>query len=391
MNAPPPAAGRLTPAAVLPRYGTASLADLMPSVLAALGVPGPDPLGLAARLHGVRRVAVLLVDGLGWHQLPAAAPHAPTLARLAADPAARELTAAFPSTTPTSLVTVGTGVPPGTHGVVGFFLNVPGSDQVLNHIEWADEPDPRQWQPVEPVFARAAAAGVTTAVVSRPEFYGSGLTVAAYRGAGYRGAAGVDAVAAEILAALNGPAPALVYGYHGTVDTVGHLFGVDSPEWRLAVADVDRLVRTLAEGLPRDAALLVTADHGQLNIPLEGRLDVDTDPRLRQGVAVVAGEPRVRYLHVLPGAQEDVMAAWRSVLGVAAWVGTREEAVAEGWFGPVAPEHLARIGDVVVVCQDHQVVLASASEPSKIGDLVAFHGSYTPVEMAVPLLVVRGG
>jgi hypothetical protein len=375
---------------VRPRYGTGSLADVMPSALAAVGVPGPDPLGLATSLSAPRRVALLLVDGLGWHQLPVAAPFAPTLAQLAADRAARELTAGFPSTTPTSLVTLGTGVTPGQHGVVGFFLNVPGTDRVLNHIRWDADPDPRQWQPVEPVFARAEAAGVPATVVSQPEFEGSGLTVAAYRGSRYRGATGVDAVAAEMLGALRATPRALVYGYVNEVDRTGHQHGIDSPQWRDAVAGVDRLVRMLAEGLPADAALLVTADHGQLNVPADRRFDVGTDERLRAGVAVVAGEPRVRYLHTAPGAADDVVAAWRAVLGPAAWVGGRQEAIAAGWFGPVPAEHARRIGDVVAICRDDHVVLATGLEPTPIGSMVAFHGSYTAAEMVIPLLVVPG-
>jgi type I phosphodiesterase/nucleotide pyrophosphatase len=373
-----------------PRYGTASLADVMPSALAAVGVPGADPLGLAAALSAPRRVAVLLVDGLGWHQLPVAAPYAPTLTQLAADRSARELTAGFPSTTPTSLVTLGTGVTPGHHGIVGFFLNVPGTDRVLNHIRWDADPDPRQWQPVEPVFARAEAAGVPATVVSQPEFEGSGLTVAAYRGSRFRGAAGADAVAAEMLGALRATPRSLVYGYVNEVDRTGHQYGIDSPPWRAAVAGVDRLVRMLAEGLPSDAALLVTADHGQLNVPADRRFDVGTDERLRAGIAVVAGEPRVRYLHVVPGAADDVLAAWRAVLGDAAWVGSREEAVAAGWFGPVTPEHARRIGDVVAMCHDDHVVLATGLEATPISKMIAFHGSYTATEMAIPLLVVRG-
>jgi hypothetical protein len=375
---------------VQPRYGVASLADVLPSALAAVGGPGPDPLGLAAALSAPRRVAVLLVDGLGWHQLPVAAPVAPTLAQLTADPAARELTAGFPSTTPTSLVTFGTGAAPGHHGVVGFFLNVPGTDRVLNHIRWDTDPDPRDWQPVEPLFARAERAGIAATVVNQPEFEGSGLTVAAYRGSRYRGAAGVDAIAAGMLGALRDSPRALVYGYVNSVDRAGHDHGVDSPPWRAAVADVDRLVRMLAEGLPADAALLVTADHGQLNVPADRRFDITADPRLRAGVAVVAGEPRVRYLHTEPGATADVVAAWRAVLGPAAWVGTRAEAVAAGWFGQVRGEHLPRIGDVVAICRDDHVVLATGMEPSPIRNMVAFHGSHTAAEMAIPLLVVPG-
>ncbi|GIJ68649.1 alkaline phosphatase family protein [Virgisporangium ochraceum] len=376
---------------VRPAYGTGSLAEILPSALAAVGGPllpdQPDPLGLRAALAEPRRVAVLLVDGLGWHQLPVAFPFAPTLKSLDGRP----LTAGFPSTTPTSLVTLGTGVPPGAHGVVGFFLNIPGTDRVLSHIRWDADPDPVEWQPVDPVFVRAASAGVEATVVSRPEFEGSGLSVAAYRGAAFRGATGPDEVASAVLSALYSAPRSLVYAYHGDVDRTGHDYGIDSPQWREAVAGVDRMVRMIAEGLPSDAALLVTADHGQLNIPADRRIDMANDPRLRAGVAVVAGEPRVRYLHTVRGAAPDVLAAWRTVLGPAAWVGSREEAVGAGWYGRVSFDALARIGDVVAICRDDHVVLATGLEPAPIARMVAFHGSYTAAEMEIPLLVVRGG
>ncbi|MTK03670.1 alkaline phosphatase family protein [Micromonospora sp. CP22] len=380
----------LTP--VAPGYGGASLADVLPSALAVLGVPGaPDPLGLTAELSGVRRIAVLLVDGLGWYQIPTAAPHAPTLAGLAAT-SSRPLTSGFPSTTPTSLVTLGTGVAPGEHGVVGFTVRVPGTERVLNHIEWNDgDPDPLRWQPVPTQLERARAAGVAVTVVSRPEFGGTGLTLAANRGGDYRGAAGVDEVAATTLAALRaGTGPTLVSAYHPDIDRHGHFSGVDSLPWRLAVTELDGLLARLVDGLPSDAALLVTADHGQLNIPDGDRFDLDTDPRLTAGVRVVAGEPRLRYLHVAPGATADVVAAWSAVLGSAARVLTREEAVATGRFGPVTAAHLDRIGDVVVACNDTYAVMASRSEPPILSRLVAFHGADTAAEMTIPLLVVRG-
>jgi hypothetical protein len=377
---------------VIPRYGAASLPDVLPSALAALGVPNcPDPLDLRTRLAGIRRIAVVLVDGLGLHLLPLAAPVAPTIADVLAGRLGTlmELTSAFPSTTPVSLVSLGTGATPGGHGQVGFFLNVPGTDRVLDPLSWRDDPDPARWQPVPTQFDRAAAAGVHTSVASRPEYAGSGLTVSAYRGARYRGAANLDELAAQVLAGL-ADAPALSYGYHPTLDSMGHLHGVDSAQWRAAAADIDALLARLVEGLPRDGALLVTADHGQLDVPADQRFDLDADPRLSAGVTVVAGEPRVRYLHTRPGAASDVIDAWCAVLGDAAWVASREEAVATGWYGPVPPEHLARIGDVVVVCRDRYAVLATGREPDLIAKLIAFHGSTTPAEMAVPLIVVRG-
>ncbi|MDG4805326.1 alkaline phosphatase family protein [Micromonospora sp. WMMD1120] len=374
-----------------PEHGDGRLADVLPSALAVLGVPGsPDPLGLVPALVGVRRIAVLLVDGLGWYQVPTAAPYAPTLAGLAAT-VGRPLVAGFPSTTPTSLVSLGTGVAPGAHGVVGFTVRVPGTDRVLTHTDWAADPSPLTWQPVPTQLERARAAGVTTTVVSRPEFGGSGLTLAANRGGDFRGAAGGQAVADAMLAALaTGSGPTLVSGYHADLDRYGHVHGVDSEPWRIAATEVDGLLARLVDGLPSDAALLVTADHGQLDIPAAHRFDLDTDSRLRAGVRLVAGEARVRYLHVEPGAVDDVMAAWSEVLGEAARVRTRDAVVATGWFGPVAEEHLARIGDVVVICNDTYAVMASRTERPMASKLVAYHGSDTATELTVPLLVVRG-
>jgi hypothetical protein len=370
-----------------PAYGAGSLADLLPGVSALLGVPrARDVLGLRERLDGVRRVAVLLVDGLGAYQIPVLRPYAPIVSDLAGP----TLTSGFPSTTPVSLVTLGTGVPPGAHGVLGFTVRRPDG-RILNHIHWSDDPDPREWQPVPTRFETAEAAGVAVTTVTRPEFEGSGLTVSAQRGGVFAGAADPVALADEMLRALAAAdGPALVYGYHPDLDQRGHESGVDSPAWQDAAGGVGRLIDRLVTGLPADSALLVTADHGQINIPYEGRFDLGTDPALQAGVVAVAGEPRVRYLYPAAGALDDVLAAYRSVLGASAWVLTRDEAIDGGWFGPVPDGHRDRIGEVVVICLDRAVVLATGWEPPTIASLVAFHGSVTAAEMTVPLLIARG-
>jgi hypothetical protein len=374
---------------IRPAYGTGSLADLLPSVSALLGVPGArDVLGLERHLGGVERVGVLLVDGLGAYQIPVLKEHAPVLAGLAAGVGghAGTLTSGFPSTTPVSLVTLGTGALPGAHGVLGFTVRKPDGG-ILNHIHWGDDPDPGQWQPLPTRLETAAAAGVAVTQVTRPEFEGTGLTVSAYRGAAFSGASDFSAVADGMLRALAGTGPALVYGYHPELDRQGHEAGVDSAPWQAAAAELDKLLDRLLSGLPANAALLVTADHGQINIPYERRFDIAGQEDLRAGVVAVAGEPRVRYLHVADGALDDVLAAYRSRLGPAAWVLTRDEAIDGGWFGPVPPAHRGRIGDVVVICLDRAILLNSGREPPAVGRLIAYHGSVTAAEMTVPLLI----
>ncbi|MBU2665662.1 alkaline phosphatase family protein [Actinoplanes bogorensis] len=373
---------------VRPGYGSHSLADVLPSVSALLGVPGAvDVLGLRERLDGVDRIAVLLVDGLGAHQIKTISPYAPLVAELTP---VRTLTSGFPSTTPVSLVTLGTGAPPGAHGILGFSVRRPDG-RVLNHIHWvADDPDPRDWQPLPTRFETAVAAGVAVTEVSRPEFEGSGLTEAGFRGVRYIGAPEGLETADLMLAALSSSGgPALVFGYHGELDKRGHEDGVDSSSWRAAAAGVDAVLDRLVHGLPPRSALLVIADHGQLNVPVDARFDMADIPDLSKGIIGVAGEPRVRYLYTAPGARDDVASAWRAVLGDQAWVLTRDEAIDGGWFGPVSDGHRDRIGDLAVFCLGRAVALAGGWEPPAVGRLIAYHGSVTAAEMEIPLLMAR--
>jgi hypothetical protein len=389
----------LPPDLAVPRYGTATLADVLPGVAAALGVPvrrgglPADPLGLTDALGGARRVAVLLIDGLGADLVRGHADLAPTLAAMTSP--VGELSAPCPSTTPVSLATLGTGLPPGSHGILGFVTLVPGEDgatgedRTLNHVQWADDPDPEVWQTRRTVFQQAEAAGVPTTAVGPYAYAGSGLTRAVYRGAAYTGAVSHGDLCALVHRALAATPRALVHGYIPELDLTGHVRGIDSPSWRAQLALVDRVVEELLAGLPDDAALLVTADHGMLDVPDGTRVDLDEDPELADGVRLLAGEPRARYVHTEAGAEEDVLQCWREVLGERAWVGSREDAVASGVFGAVDDAVAARIGDVVALARGTWALTAPLREPGP-SRLAAYHGSLTATELTIPLLAARG-
>jgi Type I phosphodiesterase / nucleotide pyrophosphatase len=367
-----------------------SICDVLPAAAALLRVPGAvDRLALAESVGQVDRVAVVLVDGMGWHLLPELAGSAPLLGSVLAGGTGRlsQLTCTFPSTTPSSLVSLGTGAQPGEHGILGFTVNIPGTDRVLHHIQWRDDPPYAAWQPLPTWFERLQQCGVGARAVLPASFMGSGLTDAAYRGADFRLTHTTDDYAQELAGELQA-APGLVYGYTADLDTAAHVFGIGSPQWHEAAVRVDALLTRLVDALPPNAVLLVTADHGGLNVPPDARVDLDTDPRLGEGVRVVAGEPRVRYLHTEPGAAADVQATWSRVLDGRAQVYSRAQAVATGMFGPVNPRHLPRIGDVVVICTGDAAVLATGHEPPETANLIGFHGAATPAEMAIPLIAV---
>ena len=128
---------------------------------------------------------------------------------------------------------------------------------------------------------------------------------------------------------------------------------------------MDKLAEQIAAALPMGAVLYVTADHGMVNVGADDRIDVDAIPPLREGVALLGGEPRARHVYAEPGAAADVLAAWREVLGDRAWVASRDEAIKEGWFGPVDEAMRDRIGDVVAATAGTWALVAATSEPAE--------------------------
>lgn len=370
------------------RYGEAALADVMPSVLASLGVAGePNPLGLAES----SRTVVLLVDGMGWELLHRHPDVAPFLTSLSGRP----LTAGFPSTTATSLSSLGTGLPPGMHGLTGYTSYVEELGEPIGWLGWqpaAGGEDlrerlvPEQVQPERTAFQRATDAGVDVTLSAPMQFVGSGLTRAVLRGGSHPGTLTPGDVLAQTAAGSRAGSRSLVYCYLAELDLIGHVRGSESDAWLDQLRVVDDFARALAERLPADATLLVTADHGMVNVAEEEQVDFDATPSLSDGVHALAGEPRMRHVHVESGALDSVLAAWRSELGARMWIGRRDEAIAAGLFGPVVTDTArSRIGDVLAIAQGSVGVVRRKVEPM-LSSLTGQHGALTDDELLVPLL-----
>ena len=372
--------GEQADAPVLPGYGRSTLADFSESLLASLAVPGAaNVLGLPQ----VNRACLLLVDGLGWDQLRAHRSAAPFLSGLAETGC--WLTAGFPSTTVTSLGSLGTARPPGQHGLLGYQVRVPATGQLLNALRWDKSVDPVQWQPHTTIFERAAAAGIGAFRIASGAFKQSGLSVAAMRGADYRSAETLGASVAHTARALAEQPRALAMVYTGDLDATGHVLGCTSAAWRYQLRHVDLFAEQLAGAIPAGTALYVTADHGMVDVPAELRVDADAVPELRHGVALLGGEPRARHIYARHGAAADVLAAWRDTLGDSAWIASRDEAIEAGWFGPVDARVSDRIGDVIAAARGPAAIVATATEPRESA-LVGMHGSLTAGDQRVPLL-----
>ncbi len=373
-----------------PDPDTPHLADVVPSVLSAMGAPGFEsriPLG-----DDVSGACVLLIDGLGAELLDTFAADAPVLAELRG----ATLQVGFPSTTVAGLAAVGTGCRSGEHGFVGLSFRLPGVG-LINPLRWRPHPwgkdlrdavPPEQVQPLATTFERASAAGLAVSVVSGAEFTNSGLTRAVLRGGTYVGVHALGDLAARVQDVIVGGG--FCYGYHSELDLVGHVYGPGSAAWRMQLRQVDRLVESVVEGLPPGGLLAVVADHGMVSVGGDEAFDVDENPSLLSGVAAVGGEPRARHIYVEAGAVDDVLATWRETLGDRAWVVSRDAAIEAGWFGArISDDARHRIGDIIAAARGSAGLLRRSVEPLE-SSLVGHHGSMTSAEQRVPLLLARG-
>lgn len=370
--------------------GGPGLADVLPAVARSLGVPAEPPGGTTGRpaprlaLPPAPRAVVVLVDGLGARLLERRRGHAPFLRSLTAQTLA--VPCGFPTTTATSMATFGTGRHSGEHGLLGYEVLDPERDLVFNELSWEDGPVPERWQRHRTVFEEVVAAGVPVTRIGPGFFDGSGLTRAALRGGTFTAATGLQERIDATVAAIRSAPRGLVYLYWGEVDKVGHVHGCESWQWGEELEAVDRALLQLRERLPSDCSLTVTADHGMVDVPPSGRLDLALTPGLADGIRHVSGEPRALQLHCAEGARADVVATWREVLGHRAEVVTREDAIAGGLFGPVDPVLVARIGDVIALSAPGHCVVDSRRHRPELIRLLGLHGAVTDDETLVPVV-----
>ncbi|MCC9145102.1 MULTISPECIES: nucleotide pyrophosphatase/phosphodiesterase family protein [unclassified Arthrobacter] len=371
-----------------PAYGNRSVADVLSSAAAVLGVPGYEN---RLSLPAARRVCVVMVDGLGLSLLRKRAGHAPFLKGFL--PTARTLSASFPTTTVASLASLGTGLAPGRHGLVGYDVLDPEQDKVVNMLgSWDAGVDPLKWQPY-PTILEKAAEHLPVATVSLPRFAESPLTRAALRGGTFIPATGVHARVSAAVDALAGADSMLMYLYWNELDKAGHRYGAASTEWGNELEELDSALKRLVARVPAGTLVLLTADHGMVDVPVTQRFDFSTQPALIDGVRHTAGEPRMVHLYLQPdagsGALDRLKAAWQAAYGTRAWVFTRDEAVQAGYFGPgVDAAVLPRIGDLMIAAREPIALFDTRRVAATALDVTGQHGSLTRAECEVPLLVL---
>ncbi|MBM7504727.1 alkaline phosphatase family protein [Agromyces aurantiacus] len=370
----------------VPADGAPRLTGVLGSALGSLH-GRPNPLDLPRAESAV----VVLVDGLGAANLRGRAGHARFLAaRMSKRDVIRTV---FPSTTAAAIASFATGLMPGVHGLMGFRVPDRANDRVVNQLSgWDDRMVPEQWQRHPTVFDRAVETGVRAVAIGGTRYATSGFTRAVLRGAEYRSGAKVPDRFAEALRVI-GEGPALVYVYVSELDQIAHAHGWESDRWIAALEALDAEVAAFERRMPRGTGLLVTADHGVVDVPAHRHVFIDATPALVEGVRHVAGEPRCLGLVLEPDLSDAGRAAllerWRAAEGERAWVLSADEAIAAGLYGELDPVNRDRVADILVAARAGIAYYDRREADRRGEEMIGQHGSLTDDETRIPL--VRAG
>jgi hypothetical protein len=336
------------------------------------------PAWMPEPVTGSDAVVLLVLDGLGWDQLQERRQHAPTLMSMTG----RAITTVAPTTTATALSSITTGLTPGEHGLLGYRMLLSG--EVINTLRWCvDNIDRRRIHPPADIQPFPGFMGREVPVVGPYELQSSAFTEAHMRGCRSVGWRSASSIPVEV-AALVRSGERFVYAYYAGIDKVAHERGMGD-YYLSELRTVDRMVGDILESLPSGTTLLITADHGQVDV---GDNIVHLTPQVQSMLQLQSGEGRFRWLHARRGAEADLLGAAKEEFGHLAWVVSRQQILDEQWFGPqVAPPFASRLGDVALV--PFEPVSFFDPEDSGPYELISRHGSLTSAEVYVPLLAQR--
>lgn len=360
-----------------------SLTDVLASCLSSVGVSGAEN---RLAIPAASSLILVVVDGLGAQNLERARGHA----RFLNDSrhSSRVISTVFPSTTAAALTSLMTGESPLRHGIVGYRIRDPHSGAVFNQLNELEKA-PSDWMRV-PTLARRFESDADIVIVGRSKFEKSALSDVIYDGAQYVPAESLDE-RFEVARELSIQHGRVVVIYVSELDSLAHKYGVDSSAWSDALEMLDDAIKRARIGLSGGVRIVVTADHGVVDIHSPSQ-SVFADPELTMGVVEIGGEPRCLQLYVSDASHvPGLVHRWRDYVQDRASVLTRNEAIAQGLFGStdsLADTVAQRAGDLMILATSNTVFYDGAALNKAPQKMIGQHGALSDAEMHIPLIVI---
>ncbi|MCA8923549.1 MAG: alkaline phosphatase family protein [Planctomycetes bacterium] len=350
---------------------------------------------LAEEVGEAEHLVFVLIDGMGISHVRQLEPDG-FLRRHQRD----ELTSVYPSATASAITTLATGCWPSQHGVVGWWSYVPERDLALTCLPFLERfsgaPLARRGLVPTDLYPQAALLRDFTRDTCCYQF--ARIADSAYSryfrgdspGGSYEDLPDAAATIQGRLAQADGPT--YTYLYFSLIDEASHTHGPAGEATLELLRRVEADLEALAGALGPSARIVVTADHGLIEVPEAGKhVLTHDDPLVALLRTPPSGEPRAPVFHVQPGELERFAQGFRARFGERFALLDLDDVEALSLYGPGKLHATARqrLGDFVAVAHDRDVILYRPGErPTSTELLVGYHGGLLPDEMLIPLILI---
>jgi predicted AlkP superfamily pyrophosphatase or phosphodiesterase len=354
------------------------LSDVFISALASVGGSSDNRLRLPKAKHSV----VILVDGLGFENLKNSSAYARFLSRNLETTIRCE----FPSTTATSIAGFATGTRSGVHGLIGYSVFDREGQTALNLLTgWASQSDAADFKATSSISEESG--GVQVNVVAPAAYELSGFTELTMKSAKYVPAKEMADRFDKARTLARGQLASLTYLYVPELDQLAHQFGVESNKWIHALEELDGLVQSFISSLPKDVGVIVTADHGVIDVVASNHVYLDDLDWYTSAVQYSSGDPRCNFIYLKPEASLDALRAnLENAFSTSAYVCTVEELVDKGWMAEFSKQTTRLCPDLYLIWHENRVAYDRRfAKPSHL-NMVGQHGAISDTETRIPLI-----
>lgn len=368
----------MSPMLPAPPKSFGMLGDVLISALGSvLGEANP------LKLNKKRSVCVILVDGLGSHNLKSAGAHAGFLNSRTSLPAS----CFFPATTATSIVSFSTGKPPWETKFIGYQIFEKSSKTKRNLLTgWESSNAAHEYQPLQTISELALDQSVEFHTIAPSAYKDSGFTAATMRGSNFHGTKSLAERFELARYLLADPKQKLIYLYVPELDQLAHAKGWQSQDWLNKLEDVDSEISSLASSLNKHSAVIVTADHGVVDIPHSNHVYIDLHTNKGE-LLDVGGDTRALYLYLTdPSTTQEILVRLEQAVGDSCYVVSPSDLIEAGYW----PEgiNLDSVPDILILAKKEVALYHREFAKKKSLDMIGHHGSITSQEMSVPLIKI---
>jgi hypothetical protein len=351
------------------------LSDVLVSALSSVGGAFENRLILTKVNHSV----VILVDGLGFENLRDSSGYA----RFLNSHLEQSIRCEFPSTTATSLTGLATGTRSGKHGIIGYSVFDRDLGEQKNLLTgWSSAVEASEFKNQR---ALSESSGELAMYVIGPEVYeSSGFTELTMKGAKYLSAEKMSDRFAALERVFGSTKPSVTYLYIPELDQAAHKYGVSSNQWLFLLEELDLIVNRFISKLSGNVGVLLTADHGVIDVPQSEHVYLDEFDWYQSQVLNTTGDPRCNFVYLKDPAQLSafIQDATES-LGSMAYVCTREQLVQTGWLtqgvSKMSPE-------AYLIWKDSKVAYDRRFSKPHYLKMIGQHGGISDRETRIPLI-----